>query len=133
MIDQFYVKVHLVITAIEPNRDDSQFLVTKEEKNISFPAKFLSKDKTTKDIASNLLKEYTNITQMWAVILPLGIVDNIDPEKLEISVLYAVYIPGITRTIKENSCWKTYTELYSLPEVSEFTRKLAYESIWRQI
>lgn len=135
MIDKFTLNIYLVICAIEyhpSKKDASKFLVIKNNDNYIFPSQFLKKQETTRDVATKLLTEYTGITLDWAVLYPFGIVDNVDPNKETVEVLYGVFIPEITRIRHAESSWQTYQTLNG-EGISEITKKLAYESIWRQV
>jgi hypothetical protein len=135
----FKIEVLLVVAALEAlpeEKINSKFLVVEHDNIFKLPSQELSIDKTSKDIAQDLLRKYTGITRDWAILLPLGIVDEIDrlPDERIIGIPYGVFIPEPTRIREANSRWKTYEELVKLGKnLYSDTLKLIQEAVWRPL
>lgn len=135
-MDLFYINVYLTIVAVESNseeKDQNKFLVIEENSQIILPNTRLDRCSTTKDIAVRLMKDYSGITEHWAMLLPFGLIDDVNTKKDSISVLYGVFIPEVTRIRVPNTSWKTYSEINNSDKASPLTKKLMYEAIWRHI
>src|SRR5437660_872111 len=135
--DQFNIRVFLTVISIDPDpakKDDSQLLLISREASMEmeFPHEYLNRKSTTKDIAVSMLESYIGVTLEWAMLFPFGVIENVDPEKTTIDILYSVFIPGITRIHKEGLQWVSYKELND-SDGNTFTKKMAHECIWRSI
>jgi hypothetical protein len=134
--NKFNVQIFLSCIAVESNpskKGDSKFLVVSNNGKYEFPNKFLSRSETSRDIATELLIDYTGVTLDWAVLFSFGIIDSVDPLKDTIHILYGVFIPEPTRIRKEQSIWLSYNDISTNEDVTELTKKMAYESIWRNV
>jgi hypothetical protein len=137
MSDKFAVAVKLVVGCIEadPKRktSNSKFLVIDDE----IIAKNLTFNKSTENVALELLYEATRITKEWISILNLGVIDPIDrveDDRGEIVLLYVVFLPETVPVYLEGASWKTYTELKSpKSNMSIESLNLIYQAIWKNI
>jgi hypothetical protein len=108
---KFEVEVILVLAAVSKfNKQDNKFLVTKNGK---FPSRYLILNKTSKQMAFELLEEYSGVTPEWALLSNFGIYDEIDIDRTDrkIQVLYGCFIPEPTRIRINGSKWINPTEL----------------------
>jgi hypothetical protein len=73
VIDQFNVRIFLSVIALDPDptkKDDSQLLlISREGSMLEFPYEYLTRNSTTKDIATKMLEDLTGVThedtQRW--------------------------------------------------------------------
>lgn len=131
-LDLFQVQIFLALCAGSPgDQSRNKFLVVKKNDKLFFPNQFLTSKETTKDVAEKLLLNYSGISTDWAMLLPFGVIDDVDPEKSVLTVLYGVFIPEITRIKRIDSQWMTYNDIDNSDNC--LIKKLAYETIWRNI
>jgi hypothetical protein len=125
-VDSFFIKIHLVVTAADPNRGESLILVD----HFDVPNIYLIKGQNPKEIAEDLLLKYTGVSTEWAMIIPIGLVEIADNEA---HVLFGTFLPDTTRLRIDNTRWVSYDELQKSDKVNGLTKKLIYETIWRAV
>ncbi len=130
-VDTFKVQVYLVVVAVDHNNSTkNSFLISKNlDGALEFPNRFLDYNTTPKDIARDLLWDHAAVTEDWAIIHLLGVVE-VEAKIDVLTLLYSVFIPEPTRIRVENDHWLSYQSL-SNHVLHPSTTKLAYETIWR--